>query len=401
MSTPELQSRNSTLKDIAELLRVQQDCKVDAVVTAPACESQTALLAVKGLSVTEDRVLLRPTRIADGDIATRFGIPTDYLRKLRVERPDLYDANVNGMLHGMFIGVDDDGGPTFPDAYPKPFLLRSFIDPENPGEGILRAVLSDSFGIVDNLDVLMACLEGVKASGENVHVVRCDLSENRMNVRFAAPGIQALAPILLGGYRSPIPQEKWLAYAERHHIENPDPDRPIVFAGFDLSNSETGGGAFNLTAVVTELQCLNGMVQTERLRRVHLGGRMDQGIVKFSRETQQKNLELVQSQARDAVSTFLDIDYVTMAVARMEEQAGIKVKDPVATVEFVSKQLHFTQEEQDGILAHFIEGAQMTAGGVLNAVTSYAQMVDDVDAALSLEDNAVKAMELAVTAGRE
>jgi hypothetical protein len=48
-----------------------------------------------------------------------------------------------------------------------------------------------------------------------------------------------------------------------------------------------------------------------------------------------------------------------------------------------------------GRLDHFIRGGAITAGGVLQAVTSYAQEVDDPDEALNLEESAVRAMELA------
>ena len=39
----------------------------------------------------------------------------------------------------------------------------------------------------------------------------------------------------------------------------------------------------------------------------------------------------------------------------------------------------------------------MTAGGVMNAVTSYAQTVDDPDVAYDLEGQGLRAMELAAS----
>jgi hypothetical protein len=387
-------TRNATLGDLAEMLQRQHDLKLDAVVPATAIHSDSAMLSVKGLSVLDDAVTLRPTEICDGHIADRLGIPAQYLRKLRFVRPDLYDANVNGWIHG----TDSSPSETLP-LYSGPddrsFLLRTFSDPDG-GEGIARALLSNSFGIVDNLDVLMACLKGVKESGVDVHVVRCELSERRMNVRFAAPSISKLAPTLLKDYRSPISEDRWLQYAERHHIDNPDPTVPLTFAGFDLGNSETGGGAFTIKPVLTVLQCLNGMVLPfDQLRKVHLGAKMDQGIIRWSVDTQRKNMELVSAQAIDAVRTYLDVDYVAHALSKLEEKSGAKVADVVKTIEFVSKQLKFTEDEQAGILDHFIRGGAITAGGVLQAVTSYAQEVDDPDEALNLEESAVRAMELA------
>ena len=52
----------------------------------------------------------------------------------------------------------------------------------------------------------------------------------------------------------------------------------------------------------------------------------------------------------------------------------------------------------DAILGHFIRGGQLTAGGVMQAVTSVAQTLDDADAAHELEAQAVRVLDLAATA---
>ena len=48
-----------------------------------------------------------------------------------------------------------------------------------------------------------------------------------------------------------------------------------------------------------------------------------------------------------------------------------------------------------GRLAHFIRGGQLTAGGVMQAVTSVAQTLDDADTAADLESQALRVMDLA------
>jgi hypothetical protein len=90
----------------------------------------------------------------------------------------------------------------------------------------------------------------------------------------------------------------------------------------------------------------------------------------------------------------LDAGYVTKKIEEIERQAGTPVEDPVKAVEFVSKKLRYTEDRQAAILSHFIRGGQMTAGGVLNAMTSLAQTVGDADAASELEADAVRAMAL-------
>jgi hypothetical protein len=49
------------------------------------------------------------------------------------------------------------------------------------------------------------------------------------------------------------------------------------------------------------------------------------------------------------------------------------------------------------MLDHFIRAGQTTAGGVLQAVTSYAQTVADPEQAYALESTALSALDLAAT----
>jgi hypothetical protein len=170
----------------------------------------------------------------------------------------------------------------------------------------------------------------------------------------------------------------------------------LVFAGFVVTNSETGHGSFSITPRITVQVCNNGMTITrDVLREVHLGGRLAEGVVRWSAATQQAALDLVTRQAADAVGAFLDRGYVERTLAGIAEQAGVRVRDVPATIEYVSKELRLTAEAQQMILAHFIDGGDRTAGGVLHALTSTAQTLADADAAHELERAGLPAMSLA------
>jgi hypothetical protein len=55
-------------------------------------------------------------------------------------------------------------------------------------------------------------------------------------------------------------------------------ENPLVFAGFVLSNSETGHGSFSVTPRLIAQVCGNGYTITrDAMREVHLGGRLDAG----------------------------------------------------------------------------------------------------------------------------
>lgn len=370
-----LTTRNATVTDLAAVLQAQHAAKLDIVTPANHLVVDNGHLRLIGVGepqltpdgVTVGETVLRPTAVADAGIAEKLGIPLPYLRRLRAEQIGLYDVNVNTWL------ADD------PD---RRFLVRGLHDPDGD-VGVARALLSDSYRMVDNLDVLMAVLEGVRAAGVEVDITSCDLTERRMYVKVRAPGIGEYAPELLGDYRSPFTGARGA-------------DNPLVFAGFVVSNSETGHGSFALTPQLTVQVCDNGMTITrDALREVHLGGRLADGVVRWSGDTQDALLGLVVKQARDAVATFLDRGYVRAKLAEIARQAGVPIRDPQATLEHVGKALRFTAEQQATILAHFVQGGDVTSGGVLHAVTSASQTLEDADAAHDLERAGLRAMALA------
>jgi hypothetical protein len=173
-------------------------------------------------------------------------------------------------------------------------------------------------------------------------------------------------------------------------------DNSLVWAGFVLSNSETGAGALSIAPQLTVQICNNSMTLTRHvLKEVHLGGKLPAGQIRWGADTHQTALDLVLKQARDAVATFLDRDFVRAQLAEITADAGVPVDRPAETIEHVARKLAFTQEQQDLVLNHFLVGGDPTSGGVLHAVTSAAQLTEDADTAHDMERHALKAMTLA------
>lgn len=406
MST-QLTTRNATLETLADILMKQASSKLDIATPLVNLRMHGGVATIAGTSVFDDGQRYLPTAIADGHIAGKLGIDLRYLRRCREERIDLYDLNVNGWVHGY--NADAESGHPVPDDTP----LASLTDAEiaahylpdtrtvtlrlfqgDPGElGVLRAILSDRYGIIDNLDVTLAALQGMKDAGVATVVLGCDLNENRMMIKVAAPEVFAKAPQLTDGYRSPFKGANLPEWARRKFGVDGDG----LFAGFVITNSETGGGAFNIVPRITVLTCLNGMMRTtDAMRRIHIGRKLDEGVIDWSDETYKRTLDLISAQTTDAVQTFLSQDYLTSAVDEITGTAATEIKGNAAdAIQVVTKQVGFTDAQRDGILDHFIRGGQMTAGGVMQAVTSYAQEVDDADVAYDMEAAALKVLELA------
>lgn len=368
-------TRNAALADMAALLEQQQTRKVDMVVGPRTVHFEHGRLLVHGVEplLTPDGVtaadgVYRPTAIADEGLSAKFDIPRQYLARMREHAVDLYDANLNGWLHRA--------------PADKRYLLRA-LRGDDGGEGIARAWLSDGYKRVDNLDALMATLDGVRRAGVEVDIDGCDLSDRRMYVRIVCEQVRALAPRLLHGYRSPFTGEAGA-------------DNPVVFAGFVITNSEVGHGAFTITPRLMVQVCRNGLtINRDAVRSVHLGGRLEEGVVTWSAETQQRNLDLITSKTTDAVSQFLRPEYVQAKIDEIEREAGAPVRDPQKTIQALGDQLAFTENQRTEILNHFIRGGDTTAGGVMHAVTSVARILEDADSAHELESKALRALSLA------
>lgn len=380
-------TRNANISDMLRLLTEQQGRKLDIVLPATQIHSRGGKIFLNGVDgVGADGNLIEadgfylPTEVFDAGVANKLNINRAYVRRLRNEALDIYDSNVNAWLQGHK-RVRNGTLTVTREADARSFMLRLFRG-EDGSEGVARALLSPRYNRVENLDFLTAALDGVTATGIDVDIVGADLSDSRMYVRVAAPSLQALAPDLLKNYRSPF-------------TGNSGTENPLVFAGFQISNSEVGDGAYSITPRLVFQVCGNGLTITrDALRGVHLGVKLEEGVIDWSEETQKKSLELVTSMAKDAVTKFLNIDYMKGVIAETEALAGKKVDDAVETIQVLGKKLTYDETTQKGILAHFIDGGDRTAGGIMQAITSYAQLVPDADKAADLEASAFKALSL-------
>jgi len=206
-----------------------------------------------------------------------------------------------------------------------------------------------------------------------------------MYVRARCKAVQALAPQLLAG-------------TGPHSPARPGADNPVVFAGFVVTNSETGCGAAIVTPRIIARVCDNGMTITrDAMGAVHLGERMDEGIQWSANNTLDRHLELVTAKAGDAVTAFLDPGYLARLVREMGAHAGHRFTDAPKAIEVIGARLRYTEAQQKEILDHFIAGGSPTAGGIMHAVTSAAQIQDDGDAAWDLETSALDALRAAAS----
>jgi hypothetical protein len=380
--------RHAELRQLVDALQSQHTRSIDYVVKANALrfEGGNLIVPTGEVKLTEDGVTsvdgsYTPTVVGDEGVSGKLGIPLAYVRKLRAEALGLYDDNANHWLRAQ---------PT-----DRRYLLRLLrAEGQLPAEGLpngtLRALLSDRYRAIDNLDVVLSALNGVKEAGIDPGSleITADLTPRRMHVRVTSNEIAANVADIVKDYRVP-------GLSDRTGV-----DYPLLFAGFVISNSEVGEGGFSVRPRMVWQVCTNGQTLTrEGTRAVHLGGKlMDDGEITWSEKTLQANLNLIKAKTADAVSQFMTVEFLTGIANKMRETTGVKVDDPVKTVNDVSKRLGFTKEQAGDILNAFIDGGQRTAGGVMQAVTWVARHAPDGDTAAEMEGRAFEALAFAAAA---
>lgn len=359
MSTTDIiraESLQGTIEKLTELHALRRDLVIPMAALTMAEDGQTLLVPEQGEATIDadgvtpgDTVFHRLdiSDVAHAHIAEKLSIPLRYYRDtMHGDHVGLRAHNVN-----YWTGIDS-----------RKVMLRTYTNPFG-GDGLLRALLSDKYAIIDNLDVTMACLAGIVQAGIDPNEVNIsgDITDNgRLRLRVVVPGIGANIGDLLGDYRSPF-NGKSAA------------ELPMLFAGVEITNSETGGGAFAVTPRVEMEVCTNGMTRTQDVARsVHLGSRLEEGVVEWSAETARRTLDLITSRAADAVATFLSPGYVEGVAAEMRAVADVPVEAQTA-VEVTTAALALSEGEQADLLALFGASGQRTAMGVGHAVTALAQ----------------------------
>jgi hypothetical protein len=374
---------------MVDILRTQDWHKLDIVVPLSNVVFHQGLLIVAGVDpvLCEDGVVevsgaYRLTDHALQQLASlkEVDIPIRYLRRMRdgdAGDVGLFDTTVN---HWTAKGE-------------RKVLLRLIWgeDPKFPGTiGICRAVLSDRYGIRDNYDTVLAILAGMKAAGldpASVNMRPGDLSDDRLYLRVEAPGLSVIADKFLENYVGP--------YANRHGGELGMHPK-VVWAGFLAQNSEVGRGKTKITPEIRIGICDNGaQITYDAVEKVHVGGQLDEGQIVWSHQTREAANALTQSMVKDAVERFLSVEYVQATIDKLEEKSGTTVSDIPKTVEVVAKQLSYTDVEAKGLLDHFIRGGQHTSGGIFQAVTSWAQEIQDPDRSNEFAATGLQAMDIA------
>lgn len=274
---------------------------------------------------------LRP--LAHDQVGARTGVPAKYYDRMLTEAPELLCDNVNHWFR----------------ANPEKRMLRTLA-----GDG--RAFLSNRYQRIENEEIANVALP-ILADIPDVQIVSSEITERRMY-------IQAVAPRVNGEVK--VGDE--------------------VQAGVIISNSEVGCGAVSISAMVWRLVCLNGMKTTDTFRSYHVGKAVDDSESLWADDTRAADDRTVLLKVRDMVRGAVDETRFRQRVASMAELTGPRITgNPATAVEVLAAKIGCTEEEQGGILRSLIEGADLSAWGVLNAVTAQAHNARSYDRAVEFQ----------------
>ena len=295
-----------------------------------------------------------PTRTANTQLAKLADIPTKFYDRIHTKHGALWQHTMSELFPG------------------GSHLFRTM-------PGILRSVNSDRYQVIDNVDVLTQMLTAFTAAGLGPNELTIDgdfdAPGGLLRIRCSVPSIQVEAMELVKNYKDP--------YSGRTGR-----DEPMIFAGIEVSNSETGGGAFCIRPRAVVLVCKNGLtrdIKSEQFRQIHLGSKLEEGVIKWSEDTRRKQLELVASAAEDAIRTFISPEYLRKTVDEASEAAGIPIKNMDKAKAALVKTASLSDTEANDAMLAFMRSGDATVLGLAQAVTAIAQHVEDSERQSELE----------------
>jgi len=221
----------------------------------------------------------------------------------------------------------------------------------------MRAWLSNSFQRIENEEIAKAALP-VLMDLPKVKIVSSEITDTRMYIQFVVPTIEG-------------------------EVKKGD----IVQAGGIISNSEVGCGAASVSGLLWRLICLNGMKTADAFSRRHVGRKVEEdGEMIWGDDTRKADDNVILLKMRDMVRAVVDETKFKVNLLKMQGLTEGKVTgDPSRVVEVLAQKVGANVTEQGGNLRSLIEGGDLSAWGLLNAVTAQSHVAKSYDRAVELE----------------
>ena len=337
-----------TLIDLAQELERQLTTKQDLIVPSSLlrCQTDQEGNCRMMIDAKDGGGEYGITNLARHQLADKLKIPFTYFERMRTEQPALLDRNVNAWLQ-----TDNDRR-----------MIRTL-------DGQVRAVLSERYRRLDNYDLadnvlpILQRLDGARF--ESV-----ELTDTKMYLKVVTPRIE-------------------------YEIAPGD----VVQAGIAITNSEVGHGTLSVQPLVYRLICRNGLIASDRaLRKTHVGRVLqseEEAMTVFKDDTLAADDKAFFMKVRDVVEAAVSEATFRQVAQKMQKTLDIKLTgDPVKAVEVLANRYTLNESERAGVLRHLIVEGDLSAYGLVNAVTHFSHDVEDYDRATEFEALGGKLIEL-------
>jgi hypothetical protein len=282
---------------------------------------------------------------AHNQIGARTKIPAAYYDRMVTDAPQLLATNVN----------------TWFKRNPEKRMVRTL-------GGNTRAFLSNRYQRVENEQIAEAALP-VLYDLPGVQVVSSEVTDRRLYIHFTVPSI--IGEVKVGD---------------------------VVQAGGIISNSEVGLGSISVSGLVWRLICLNGMKTADAFRRNHVGRQVDEGELEWAEDTMIADDKAILLKVRDMVRAVVDETKFRANLDKMRGLTDARVTgDPVKAIEVLAQKVGANETEKGSILRALIQGGDLSAWGMLNAVTAQAHTAKSYDRAVEFESAGGALLELPTT----
>jgi hypothetical protein len=324
----------SLAEELERQLASKQDLLVPSNLMSYHTKERRSRVSIEGPSGFMDYGI---TELAQRQLADKLKIPFSYFQRMREDKPELLDRNVNTWL--------------WSDTERR--MIRTL-------DGRVRAVLSERYRRLDNFDLAKHVLPILyQLPGARFESV--ELTDTRMYLKVVTDRVQ-------------------------YEVAPGD----IVQAGVVITNSEVGVGRLGVQPLLFRLLCRNGLIATDHaLRKTHVGRIIDaeeDAVVVFKEDTLRADDQAFFLKVRDVVQACVSEATFRLVAEKLQKTIGVPLAgDPTKTVEMLSDRYGLNDDERTGVLRHLVTGGDLSAFGLVGAVTRYAEDVADYDRATEFE----------------
>jgi len=279
---------------------------------------------------------------AESQLAQRLGLPMTYVSRLR-------DAGYQDLLAHNFTQLLHRG---------KSRLMLRCLDNQ------VRAVVSDSYRILDNADLFFCAADVFQEVGATLWKAR--LWDDGFEMFAVAPHIAGE----VSTDRTFDPGDGWQS---RWHGEEGD----VHNAAIRISNSETGQGGLNISPSILRKVCANFNVWGTRVSTIHAGRqRQEEGLI-LSEETLVAESKTIWLKVKDAIRTAFNPEKFKTYIEMLNGCTTQKLENPRKAVENVVREYALTDERRDAIMAALLGSRDFSRYGLVQSITVQAHDLDN------------------------